>query len=101
MEQSSSPAPASCDQLMATLLQDLAILCDGPSVDVRIDFDGGLIAMRSKDKLVFHEAAEGRWMRLGGAARARLLAGWIHEAAQQYRTLLQVRLGGAKTPDVA
>ena len=101
MKQPSSPAPASTGDPVAQLFQDLAVLCDGPSVDLHIDFDGGLISMRSNDKLVFQELAEGRWMRLAGAARARLLAGWIHAAAEKYRSLLQARLGVLKKPEVA
>ncbi len=101
MEQSSSPPPAACQDPVAQLMQDLAVLCDGPSVDFQIAFDGGLIAMRSNEKVVFQEAAEARWMRLGGAARARLLTGWIHAAAERYRSLLQARLGAPKKPEVA
>jgi len=87
--------------LQLELVQDLAILCDGPMVDLQISFDGGLIAMRSNDKLVFQEAAEGRWMRMNGADRARLLAGWIHTAAMKYRALLVGRLGERKSSEVA
>ena len=78
------------------LLQDLAILCDGPSIDLQISFDGGLIAMRSHEKLIFQEAAEARWMRLDGAARAKLLAAWIRSAAEKYRPLLEARRGEKK-----
>ena len=87
--------------LGSELIQDLAILCDGPMVELQISFDGGLIAMRSNDKLVFQEAAEGRWMRMNGTARAKLLAGWIHTAAMQYRAILATRLGERKTSEVA
>lgn len=101
MKQSSSPAPASRQDPAVELFQDLSVLCDGPSVDLQIAFDGGVIAMRSKERLIFQEAAGARWMRLGGAARARLLASWIHEAARQYRSLLEIRLGAPKKPEVA
>lgn len=101
MEHSSSPVPASSGDPGAQLLRDLAILCDGPSVDLQVAFDGGLIVMRSNDKVVFQEAAEARWMRLDGASRARLLAGWIHAAAERYRSLLQTRLGAERKPEVA
>jgi hypothetical protein len=87
--------------LGSELFQDLAILCDGPMVDLQISFDGGLIAMRSNDKLVFQEVAEGRWMRMNGAARAKLLAVWIHTAAMKYRAILGSRLGERKTSEVA
>lgn len=83
------------------LVQDLAVLCDGPVIDLQISFDGGLIAMRSNDKLVFQEAAEARWRRLDGAARARLLVAWIHQAATKYRELLKSRLGDRSQAEVA
>ena len=101
MQHSESAPATSRPDLGSELVQDLAILCDGPMVDLQISFDGGLMSMRSNDKLVFQEAAEGRWMRLSGAARAKLLAGWIHAAAMKYRALLGHRLGERKTPEVA
>ncbi len=101
MQHSEVALAATPADLGSELVQDLAILCDGPMVDLQISFDGGLIAMRSNDKLVFQEAAEGRWMRMNGAARARVLAGWIHTAAMKYRALLVCRLGERKTSEVA
>jgi hypothetical protein len=101
MKHSESAPAAIRPDLGSELVQDLAILCDGPMVDLQISFDGGLMAMRSNDKLVFQEVAEGRWMRMNGAARARILAGWIHTAAVKYRALLAGRLGTVKTSEVA
>ena len=40
------------------LLQDLAVLTDGPSIDLHFAFDGGVIVMRSNDSIVFHENAD-------------------------------------------
>jgi hypothetical protein len=96
------PQPSAADAVdpASQLLKDLAILCDGPSVDLQISFDGGLIAMRSHEKLIFQEAAEARWMRMDGAARASLLAGWLRSAAEKYRALLEGR-SGEKKKDVA
>ena len=101
MDKSSFASSASSAVLMVDLVQDLAVLCDGPMVDLQISFDGGLIAMRSNDKLIFQEVAEGRWMRMNGPARARVLAGWIHTAAVKYRLLLAGRLGIPKKHEVA
>jgi hypothetical protein len=100
MEQSHPQSTASNPDPVPPLLQDLAVLCDGPVLDLQIAFDRGLIAMRSNDKLIYQESAEARWMRLGGAARAKLVASWIHVAALKYRSLLATRLGEPK-PEVA
>jgi len=101
MEKSMSPAPRAHVIPTGDLVEDLAVLCDGPMMDVKISFDGALVAMRSNDKLVFQEAAEARWKRSGGAVRARILAGWIHEAATKYRALLASRLGKGNSAEVA
>src|SRR5258708_29967395 len=87
MNKSQSPSPSISKVLADPLLEDLAVLCDGPAVDLRVAFDGALVAMRSSDTLIFQESAGTRWMRLDGAARARLLSGWIHSAALRYRDL--------------
>ena len=91
MNQSNTPAPVVGKALGDQLLEDLALLCDGPSVDLQIAFDGGLIAMRSNDKLIFQESAETRWMRVDGPARVQMLSVWIHDAASKYR---QLKAGG-------
>ncbi len=101
MHHVSTAAPAARPDLGSELARDLEVLCDGPMIDFRISFDGGLIAMRSNDKVVFEQAAEGRWMRLDGAGRARLFASWIHQAAEKYRQLLKARLGDADRVGVA
>src|SRR5438552_1941979 len=96
MEKSETPATTSPVDDTAQLVEDLAILCDGPSIDLQLAFDGCLIAMRSNEKLVYQNSAETRWMRLDGTARARMLATWIHAAAGKYRTILAERLGAKK-----
>ena len=96
MNKSETPATTSPVDIAAQLLEDLAILCDGPSVDLQLAFDGCLIAMRSNEKFVYQNSAETRWMRLDGTARARILATWIHAAAGKYRTILAERLGAKK-----
>jgi hypothetical protein len=96
MDKPKTPLAASPVDGDAQLLEDLAILCDGPSIELKLGFDGGLIAMRSNEKLVYQNSAETRWIRQGGTARARLLATWIHEAAEKYRTILAERLGAKK-----
>lgn len=85
----------------ALFLQDPALLSDGPSIDLHFSFDGGVIIMRSHDALVLHENAEEGWRRLDGGGRARLLASWIHTAAEQYRARLSKRRGERKKPVVA
>ena len=100
MDKSETPATTPTVDGAAQLLEDLAILCDGPSIDLQLAFDGGLIAMRSNEKLVYQESTETRWIRLDGTARARLLATWIHAAAGKYRTILAER-PGAKKKEVA
>ena len=91
MNPSNKPAPVTGKALGNQLLEDLALLCDGPSVDLQIAFDGGLIAMRSNDTLIFQESAETRWMRVDGPARVQMLSTWIHDAACKYR---QLQAGG-------
>lgn len=101
MQRATLASTASRTDLGSAFIEDLAVLCDGPMIDLQISFDGGLIAMRSNDKLVFQEAAEARWRRLDGAGRARLLSAWIQQAAAKYRTLLKSRLGNRSQTEVA
>ena len=92
MDTSETPQATSPVNGDVQFLEDLAILCDGPSVDLQLSFDGGIIAVRSNDTLIYQDSAETRWMRLDGAARVRLLAAWIQAAAGKYRAILARRL---------
>lgn len=96
MDNSETPATKPFVDGAVQLLEDLAILCDGPSIELQLAFDGALITMRSNEKLVYQDSAETRWIRQDGTARARLLATWIHTAAGKYRTILAERLGAQK-----
>lgn len=93
MNKSDTPRAMSPVDVATQLLEDLAVLCNGPSIDLQLACDGGLIAMRSNERLVYENSAEARWMRLDGPGRARLLATWIHGAAGKYRTFLAEGLG--------
>ncbi len=73
------------------LLRDLEILCDGPDADLHLAFDGVVMALKSKGRLVWQNSAEARWMRMDSSSRVRFLVGWIREAAQMYRELLAKR----------
>lgn len=76
----------------AQLQRDLEILCDGPEMDLNLRFDGVVMTLRSRDRLVWQNSAEIRWMRMEGPARVRILAAWIHAAAQKYASLLGKRI---------
>lgn len=73
------------------LLRDLEVLCDGPDADLHLAFDGVVMALKSKGRLVWQNSAEARWMRMDASSRVRLLVGWIREAAQMYSELLAKR----------
>lgn len=88
------PDPQPLQDSTPQVVEDLAILCDGPSIDLQLSFDGALMAMRSHAREIWSETAEARWMRLDGRCRAQMLLGWIHRAAAEYR----VRLGKKKRP---
>lgn len=85
MKQYLAPASEVAKSSTELLLEDLELLCDGPLVDLQIAFDGGLIAVRSNEKLIYQESAETRWMRADGRARVRMLCAWLHNAACKYR----------------
>ena len=82
------PAPQPFQDPSAQVIEDLAVLCDGPSIDLRLSFDGALLAMRSGGHEIWSESAEARWMRLDGRGRARMFLGWLHRAAEEYRARL-------------
>lgn len=96
MNQPASTAPIAAKSPAEILLEDLELLCDGPLVDLQIAFDGCLIAVHSNERLIHHESAETRWMRMDGRARARMLCGWLRNAALKYRELQSSRRGTAK-----
>jgi hypothetical protein len=82
------PAPQSFQDPTTQVIEDLAVLCDGPSVNLHVAFDGALLDMFSHDRQVWSESAEARWMRLDGRDRAMMLLDWFHRAAREYRARL-------------
>ena len=68
----------------SALLADLAVLCDGPAVEIHLSFDGGLIAVRSNDRLIFGTSPERGWQVAQADARAKLLLSWLRQAARTY-----------------
>ena len=69
------------------VLKDLAVLSDGPSVDLHLSFDQAVLSMRSHDRLVWEIRGERGWARAEASARVNLLLQWLREAAEKYRRL--------------
>ena len=67
------------------LVEDLAVLCDGPAFQVHISFDGAMIAVRSNGRLIFGTSAERGWQVARAKARAQLVLTWLREAPRTYR----------------
>ena len=75
-----------------SLVADLELLSDGPSIDLRFAFDGAMIVVTSRDKIISSRSSTKGWMAVPEFARARILLHWIHEAATEYRRLEEKRL---------
>ena len=80
-ESEGRPAPDRFEQL----IEDLAVLCDGPTIELHFAFDGAMIQMFSKDHKIFVEYCGKGWRVVEGRARAFQLIGWLRHTAGLYR----------------
>jgi hypothetical protein len=62
-------------------LEDLAVLCDGPGLTLRVSRDGGRVCLSSGRTRLFHRTGGRAWKRMTRRARAEFLASWIRDAA--------------------
>ena len=79
------PEPMREPDPLEKLMEDLAVLCDGPGIELRLSFDGAWIAMRSRDHIIWAESSVRGWQVVDGRARAVQLLSWFQQAAELYR----------------
>ena len=79
------------DTEVGLLLEDLAILCDGPTLTVRLGRDLGGVTLKSEGRLLFAGKGGRTWKRVTRRTRTRLFLAWVRDAASVARGRL---LGG-------
>ena len=73
------------------LMEDLAILCDGPGLTVRLGRDLGGVTLKSEGRLLFAGKGGRAWKKVTRRTRAKVLMAWVRDAASVARGRL---LGG-------
>jgi hypothetical protein len=82
------------DTVVGPLLEDLAILCDGPTLSVRLGRDLGGVTLKSGGRLLFAGKGGRTWKRVTRRTRTQLLLAWVRDAASVARgRLLEGRAG--------
>lgn len=67
------------------LVEDLAILCDGPGLTVRLGRDLGGVTLKSEGRLLFAGKGGRTWKRVTRRTRTRLFLAWVRDAASVAR----------------
>ncbi len=67
------------------LLEDLAILVDGPTLTVRLGRDLGGVTLKSEGRLLFAGKGGRTWKRVTRRTRTRLFLAWVRDAASVAR----------------
>ena len=65
------------------LMEALAEICDGPSVDLHFGDDGALISMREDDQPLWSDSMVRAWTKMSAHARAGVLLYWLFRAAEE------------------
>ena len=73
------------DTEVGLLLEDLAILVDGPTLTVRLGRDLGGVTLKSEGRLLFAGKGGRAWKRVTRRARAKVLMAWVRDAASVAR----------------
>jgi hypothetical protein len=73
------------DTEVGLLLEDLAILCDGPTLTVRLGRDQGGVTLKSEGRLLFAGKDGRTWKRVTRRTRTRLFLAWVRDAASVAR----------------
>jgi hypothetical protein len=70
---------------VSPLLEDLAILVDGPGLIVRLGRDLGGVTLKSEGRLLFAGKGGRTWKRVTRRTRTRLFLAWVRNAASVAR----------------
>jgi len=70
---------------LGPLLEDLAILCDGPGLTVRLGRDLGGVTLKSGRRLLFVGKGGRTWKRVTRGTRAKVFMAWVRDAASVAR----------------
>ena len=71
--------------VLGPLLEDLAILCDGPGLTVRLGRYLGGVTLKSGGRLLYVGKGGRAWKRVTRRTRTQLLVAWIRDAASVAR----------------
>lgn len=77
------------------LMEDLAILCDGPALTLRLGRDLGGVTLKSGRRLLYVGKGGRTWKRVTRRTRAKVLMAWVRDAASVARGRLLGSSGGA------
>ncbi len=84
------PKPAGSVEPAASpesLLADLAlILSQEKAMYLRLGPEGAVLSVKSPETFAFGETVDCNWVRMTPEARAKAVLGWIHRAAEYYRS---------------
>ena len=80
---------------LGPLLEDLAILCDGPGLTVRLGRDLGGVTLKSGGRLLYAQKGGRTWKKVTRRTRAQVLVAWVRDAASVARGRLRAGSGRA------
>jgi hypothetical protein len=73
---------------LGPLLEDLAVLCDGPGLTVRLGRDLGGVTLKSGGRLLYVGKGGRAWKRVTRRTRTQLFMSWVRDAASIARSRL-------------
>lgn len=76
------------DAVLGPLLEDLAILVDGPGLTIRLSRDLGGVTLKSGRRLLYVGKGGRTWKRVTRRTRTQLLMAWVRDAASVARSRL-------------
>jgi hypothetical protein len=76
-------------------IEDLAILCDGPALTLRLGRDLGGVTLKSGGKLLYAGKGGRAWKKVTRRTRAQVLLAWVRDAASVARGRLRGGSGEA------
>lgn len=78
------------------LLEDIALLCDGPGLTVRLGRDLGTLTLKSEGRPLYAGKGGRTWKKVNRRTRAKVLLAWIREAASVARGRLLMGSSGTR-----